>query len=181
VTGPRTMPAFARWPPELPRVFAKNDDEPCEHAKDSGIAKQPGRSSCILLIEDNPVDVLLVQESLEEHGIDCDLLVLTDGERAIAHLDEVDSKGELSCPALIILDLNLPRRNGREVLKRVRGSGKCGNVPVVVLSSSDAQQDKQDAAQLGAQLYIRKPLNLEEFMSIGAKLKMLLANSSAAE
>jgi DNA-binding response OmpR family regulator len=135
------------------------------------------RAACILLVEDNPADVLLVQESLDEHGIDCDLTVMNDGEKAFHFIDQIEA-GKASCPALLVLDLNLPKRSGREVLSRLRASTVCAQVPVVILSSSDAPRDRKEAAQLGATLYIRKPSNLEDFMALGAILKRILSGTS---
>lgn len=100
-----------------------------------------------------------------------------DGEKAIAFLDEVD-EGITPCPALIVLDLNLPKRTGREVLQRVRSSPRCGKTLVAIFSSSDAAKDREETANLGANRYIRKPSNLDEFMAVGSILKDLLSQRS---
>ncbi len=91
-----------------------------------------GKIPCILLVEDNSADVDLVREALEEHAVRCELVLTTDGEHAIEFLESVDT-GKTRCPDLIILDLNLPKKPGHEVLRRVRTSLKCNHVPVVVL------------------------------------------------
>ena len=127
----------------------------------------------IVLVEDNPADVLLLRAALASHEVDSCVYVARDGDEAISVLDDVD-KTEIPCPDLIVLDLNLPRRSGFEVLQRVRSSGKCSEKPVVILSSSEALPDREKAARLGASCYIRKPSTLKDFMSIGAKLKTLL-------
>ncbi|MGH9633004.1 MAG: response regulator [Bryobacteraceae bacterium] len=133
-----------------------------------------GRHSvCILLVEDNPADVTLVREALEEHRVDCNLVVLRDGEEAVEFIEQVD-EGDAACPQLVILDLNLPKKTGREVLERMRTSPVCGRVPVAILSSSDAARDKEVTARLGVSRYIRKPSNLDEFLRIGGILKDLL-------
>jgi CheY-like chemotaxis protein len=88
-------------------------------------------------------------------------------------MDQVDA-GSAPCPVLVVLDLNLPKRNGREVLERIRQSPCCGKVPVAVFSSSDAATDRQEAARLGANRYIQKPSNLDEFLKIGGILRTLL-------
>jgi chemotaxis family two-component system response regulator Rcp1 len=129
--------------------------------------------SSILLVEDNPADAGLVREALEEHGIEGELTVLLDGEQAINFMNELDA-GPGSCPDLIIVDLNLPRKPGRAVLKYIRQSHKCSRAPVAILTSSDAERDKSDAARLGASRYIRKPLRLEEFLSLGSVFKEML-------
>ena len=129
---------------------------------------------CILMIEDNPADVALVREALHEHGVDCNLIVLTDGEKAVQYIERIEKSRE-PCPALVLLDLNLPRRHGRDVLGLLRRCKTCAATPVVVLSSSGAKTDIDEAAALGATQYIRKSLDLDEFMTIGATLKLLLS------
>jgi chemotaxis family two-component system response regulator Rcp1 len=129
---------------------------------------------CIFLAEDNPADVGLLQVALEEHNVNCDLFVAADGERAVAFIDELDF-GSAGCPALAILDLNLPKRTGREVLLRMRESPVWDSIPVVILTSSDSERDRAETAKLGASKYIKKPSNLEAFLRIGDEVKQLLA------
>lgn len=125
-------------------------------------------------MEDNPADAHLVRAAIAEHGVDCELSVLTDGAKAIAFMDHVDATSH-PCPHLVVLDLNLPKRTGLEVLQRIRESGKCSNAPVVILSSSDANSDRMAALTLGANRYIKKPLDLEEFLKVGGALKDMLS------
>jgi CheY-like chemotaxis protein len=80
----------------------------------------------------------------------------------------------VDCPDLVIIDLNLPRKSGREVLETMRRSDRCRHVPVVILSSSDAQEDRADAAWLGATRYIRMPSQLEDFLRLGAIFKEII-------
>jgi DNA-binding response OmpR family regulator len=134
------------------------------------------RQVFIVLVDDNPADVLLVREALSWHDVKSDLLVARDGDEAIRVLDEIDSHG-LPCPDLVVLDLNLPRKNGFEVLQRIRSAGRCRTSPVAILSSSDALSDRKRADLLGASQYFQKPSNLQDFMSIGAKLKDMLASA----
>lgn len=131
------------------------------------------KAEYILIVEDNSGDAALLRQSLREHGVKMDIVFLTDGERAMQLIDEVDS-GIRPCPSLVVLDLNLPRRTGAEVLRKIRASASCRTVPVAICSSSDAAKDREEAAQLGANRYIRKPSNVEEFLRIGAALKSLL-------
>ncbi len=126
----------------------------------------------ILLVEDNPADVLLVREALEEHKVRADVYVVSDGEKAVRFID--DEAAALPCPDLIILDLNLPRKSGREVLEHIRASEMLAKVRVVVLSSSDAPKDMEESFRLGIARYIRKPSSLSEFMKIGGTLRGLL-------
>jgi DNA-binding response OmpR family regulator len=127
----------------------------------------------ILLIEDNQADAALVREALEEHDVKGELLLITDGDKAIRYIDAMERQ-QAGCPDLVILDLNLPKRSGREVLQSIRRSAHWRNTTVVVLSSSDARQDQADAMDLGARRYISKPLRLEEFLRLGAVFKELL-------
>jgi CheY-like chemotaxis protein len=124
-------------------------------------------------VEDNSGDVSLLRHALKHHGVLSRIVVMKDGERASKFLDEADAK-EQAVPALIILDLNLPKKTGKELLARVRQSPLFRDVPVLVFSSSQADADRQDALRLGANKYITKPSNLDEFLSIGAVLKAIL-------
>lgn len=121
-----------------------------------------------MLIEDNPADAGLVRTALEEHGVEGELTIIADGESALDFIRDLDLHPDVACPGLVILDLNLPRRPGREVLEAMRNSERCRLIPVLVLSSSDAARDQDDAARLGASGYIRKPTRLEEFLRLGA-------------
>lgn len=127
----------------------------------------------ILLVEDNPADVFLLREALASNQVKSQLFVARDGEEGIRYIDQID-EALAPCPDLIVIDLNLPRKSGFEVLARVRASWKCGDKPAVILSSSTAPADRQRAASLGASVYIRKPSSLKEFLSIGESLKELL-------
>ena len=145
-------------------------DEPAEPTR-------PRKLASILLIEDNHADVELVREALLEHEVEGELIVLTNGESAIEFIRTFDAQ-RAACPGLIILDLNLPKRRGLEVLEFVRQSASCCRAQVVILSSSDSLQDRTEATRLGASRYIRKPSRLQEFMSLGAIFKAMLDNGS---
>ncbi|HWB86535.1 MAG TPA: response regulator [Bryobacteraceae bacterium] len=129
----------------------------------------------ILLIEDNAGDVTLIRESLREHGLKCQLVTIRDGEKAVQYVDNMEADAA-SGPSLIILDLNLPKVNGLEILKRLRESSKFQQVPVVVFSSSDDARDRQSVEQLGATRYVQKPSNLQEFMTIGRVIGAVIAS-----
>jgi CheY-like chemotaxis protein len=128
----------------------------------------------ILLVEDNPGDVILIREMLAEHGLRGELKVIADGDLACEFIARLDRDSKIQCPGLLILDLNLPRRSGCEVLKTLRESDRCGRIPVAILSSSSAPKDRDAVTALGADTYIQKPISLEEFMQIGAILKQVL-------
>jgi DNA-binding response OmpR family regulator len=127
----------------------------------------------ILLIEDNPADATLVREALEQHNVCCEVILVTNGEVAVDFLKEIEAQ-DLPCPDLVILDLNLPRKSGADVLRRMRASVKCGQMAVAVLTSSDSQRDKEETASLGASTYIRKPSRLAEFIKLGGVFKQML-------
>jgi CheY-like chemotaxis protein len=131
----------------------------------------------VVLVEDNPADALLVRKAFEAHGIEGEITILTDGEMAIGFIDLVETEA-VPCPDLVIIDLNLPKRPGREVLERMRQSQKCREVPVLILSSSDAHADRADAARFRASGYIRKPTRLDEFLDLGAVFKETLGQLS---
>jgi len=128
-------------------------------------------------VEDNPADSGLVREALKEHAVDCELILMTDGEQAIDFIQCLDA-GQLPCPDLVILDLNLPKRPGRDVLARMRASPGCSRVLVVILTSSNNQKDRDDAARLGASRYIQKPSRLHEFIELGRVFKEMLSGRS---
>lgn len=127
----------------------------------------------VLLVEDNPADVDLVMVALREHQVCCELLVINNGERAVSLLDQIDA-GQHPCPSLFIIDLNLPRRPGTEVLRRIRASQAFAHVPVVVLTSSDDDRDKLAVAQFSPSRYLQKPLTLEAFLVLGRIFSELL-------
>jgi len=127
----------------------------------------------VLLVEDNPADIGLVREALREHQVGCDLTVIKDGAAAIKFIEDVE-EGIHHCPDLIIVDLNLPKRPGREVLQHVRAGKSRKEIPIVVLTSSDNQKDKDDVAEYNPSIYIRKPSKLDEFMKLGVIFKNFL-------
>jgi CheY-like chemotaxis protein len=127
----------------------------------------------LLLVEDNEADVVLIRASLNRHGFAGDLLVLTDGEQAI-NLFEAGGGAEDPDFDAMILDLNLPKRTGIEVLAALRNSERGRNLPVAVFSSSASQEERQAAAALGANLYLQKSSDLGEFMKLGERIRELL-------
>jgi CheY-like chemotaxis protein len=134
----------------------------------------------ILLAEDNPADVYLIRESLREHGVECTMQVASDGGE-VMRIIAGDPAQEGEAPVLIVLDLNLPRHDGLEILERLRESRRLSGVPVVVLTSSDSPQDRLIATKLGARMYLRKPSNLEQFLDLGQVFKDLIAQKPAAD
>ena len=133
-----------------------------------------GTAREILLAEDNPADVYLVREALREHGVECALRVASDGAEMLRMISSEQALSEGRRLGLIILDLNLPRHDGCEILQRLRETSELAHVPVVVLTSSDSPRDRLVASQFGAACFLRKPSNLEQFLSLGAVFKDLL-------
>jgi CheY-like chemotaxis protein len=142
------------------------------------VAKDPNRMLNILLAEDNPADVYLIRAALEEHGVRLPLQVASDGREVmrIINQQELDPETELS---LIILDLNLPRHDGLEILQRLRETQRLTRIPVVVLTSSDSPHDRKLASELGAACFLRKPSNLEQFLDLGSIFEELLSRAKA--
>jgi chemotaxis family two-component system response regulator Rcp1 len=128
----------------------------------------------VLLADDNPSDVYLIREALREHGVDCSLRVATDGKDVLNIISGEAPDAGPEHLSLIILDLNMPRHDGIEILQKLKESASLERIPVVVLTSSDSPRDRLMATQLGATRYLRKPSNLEEFLSLGATFKELL-------
>jgi chemotaxis family two-component system response regulator Rcp1 len=130
----------------------------------------------IVLVEDAEADVFLVREALQQGGLDFTLRVLDDGEKAVDFIEEVEEDETEPCPDLVLLDLNLPKKSGTQVLERMRKGRRCGRIPVIVLTSSDSPKDKEQTARLGANQYIRKPSRLAEFMKLGEIVRDLLTS-----
>jgi CheY-like chemotaxis protein len=129
-------------------------------------------TKCILLAEDNPADVYLIREAICKYrGLkDLNLIVVTDGEQAIDFILRRGRFGQSCRPDLIILDLNLPKSDGVDVLRCVREQSDLSNVPVVILTSSDSPTDRSATESLGADSFITKPSDLDAFMELGGML-----------
>ena len=128
----------------------------------------------ILLAEDNPSDALLVREALREQQIDCELHTIADGEAAMNFIDQLDLDSKKPCPDLLLIDLHLPKRDGEEIIRRLRASERCGQVPVIVLTGSYSPDDRQAAEENAVLHYFRKSPSLEAFMEIGALVRQTL-------
>ena len=133
----------------------------------------------IVLVEDAEPDVFLVREALERDGLEFELEVLDDGEKAVDFIDRIDQDPGIRRPNLLLLDLNLPKKSGGQVLERVRQSPVCAHVPVVILTSSDSPMDKARAAQYKATEYFKKPSKWDEFMRLGPLVRDLLVEGAA--
>jgi CheY-like chemotaxis protein len=128
--------------------------------------KSNGRAVEILLVEDNPGDVRLTVEALKESTVRNHLSVVNDGEQALAFLRREGDYGSAARPDIIVLDLNLPRLDGRQVLAEIKADDDLKRIPVVVLTTSKAEQDILATYELHANCYINKPVDLDKFMDV---------------
>jgi CheY-like chemotaxis protein len=129
----------------------------------------PGESSLpieVLLVEDDPGDVLMTQEAFEEHKVRNKLNVVQDGEEALAYLRREGRFAEAPRPDLILLDLNLPRVDGREVLQVIKEDLDLRRIPVVVLTTSQADEDILRSYSLHANAYVTKPVDFDSFIAV---------------
>ncbi|ADO75206.1 response regulator [Stigmatella aurantiaca] len=129
-------------------------------------SEDTGRPIEILLVEDNPGDVRLTIEALKEGKVRNNLSVARDGVEALAFLRREGIHEKASRPDLILLDLNLPRKDGREVLEEIKQDASLRRIPVVVLTTSKAEEDILRTYDLHANCYINKPVDLEQFISV---------------
>jgi CheY-like chemotaxis protein len=125
----------------------------------------------ILLVEDNPGDIRLIQEAFKEGGFSSNLNITRDGEQAMAFLRQEGEYSESPRPRFIILDLNLPRKDGREVLAEIKADKKLRQIPVVILSTSTSAEDVRHAYDLHANCYVPKPLDIEHLVEFGRSLE----------
>lgn len=120
----------------------------------------------ILLVEDNAADILLLQEALEDLELNIHLSVVNNGEEAMSYLSRAEPFAGAARPDVILLDLNLPKKNGFSVLQEIKQNLKLKDIPVIVLSTSQAQEDVNRCYKLQANCFITKPSDLESFMEV---------------
>jgi CheY-like chemotaxis protein len=125
----------------------------------------------ILLVEDNPGDVRLTQEALREGKVWNSLSVVNDGVAAIKFLRREESYGSAPRPDIVLLDLNLPKKDGRQVLEEIKLDPDLRRIPVVILTTSKAEEDVLRSYNLHANCYITKPVDLEQFMGVVASIE----------
>jgi two-component system, chemotaxis family, response regulator Rcp1 len=116
----------------------------------------------VLVVEDNPSDVYLIRSAIEASGFKTSITIQKDGELATNFLDEIDRNAALSIPDLVILDLNLPKLKGTEVLENIRRSPRCQRVVVIVISTSALESGQEWVSRLGVSAYFRKPSEFDE-------------------
>jgi CheY-like chemotaxis protein len=129
----------------------------------------------ILVAEDNPADVYLLREAFQVTTDDVELLIVADGEQALEYIQRQGQFRDAIIPDLVVLDLNLPKSDGGDVLKCLRETPAYAHVPVVVLTSSDSPRDRKTAESLGANCFITKPSDLDAFLNLGRRLMSVAA------
>ncbi len=129
-----------------------------------------------MIVEDNLADVFLIRRAIEAANVYAGLHVVHDGEQAIRFFDEVDGDITAPCPDLVILDINLPRKHGGEVLQHMRETRRCRSALVIAVSTSDSAHDREQMMKLGANAYFRKPSDYADFMKLGDMVKSLLSS-----
>ncbi|HEY3397536.1 MAG TPA: response regulator [Armatimonadota bacterium] len=130
-------------------------------------AETVSRPLDILLVEDNRADIRLAEKAIRASGINYRLIVVRDGAEALQYLREPESGTDLlHRPDLVLLDLNMPRRDGREVLSEIKSDDRLRSIPVVILTTSEAESDIQMAYRLHANSYVVKPMDVTQFMQV---------------
>jgi CheY-like chemotaxis protein len=125
----------------------------------------------ILLVEDNPGDVRLTQEAFRDAHVPVKLSVVMDGEEALKYLHKDVQYAEATRPDIILLDLNIPKKDGREVLEAIKNDYELRAIPVVVLTTSNAEQDIVKTYNLNVNAYINKPVDFDRFFDIVQKIE----------
>ena len=138
------------------------------------------RKTRVLVIDDNPGDTELLRMALEAAGADCELTILDNGWDALEFVRRQGSFAGAALPDLVVLDLNLPRNDGAEILETMRAGDPFSAVPVAVLTSSSSSRERARVENLNIECFIVKPSNLDAFLKIGAILRDILARNLSA-
>jgi DNA-binding response OmpR family regulator len=145
-----------------------------KHAADVGAAN-------ILVIEDNASDVFLLDRALKKQNLQFELVHLLSGDEALAFIRRQGAYADASIPNMILVDLNLSKYSGEDILREIRGAGHLAGIPVCVWSSSRSRRDETLLKDLGVAQFIAKPSGLDQFMDIGKIIKDLLGSAGAAD
>ena len=127
---------------------------------------EPPRLVQILLVEDNPEEVLLTRETLKDAKVANEVHVANDGEKALSFVRREGEFADAPRPDLILLDLNLPLKDGRQVLRELKDADELRSIPVIILTTSASDQDMLEAYDKSVNAYIRKPVNLDRFIDV---------------
>ncbi len=158
-------------PASVPGLFPRRESE---------MNPRAGRRVSVVLAEDQPGDELLIRESLSATFPHLELSVHRDGEEMMRWLDMLETE-YASRPDVVLLDLNLPRFTGEQVLERLRSTARGESIPVVIVTSSDSPYDRAAAARLGAARYFRKPAEYDAFMKLGDVVHEVLSAGGEEE
>jgi DNA-binding response OmpR family regulator len=153
----------------------KSDESPGASLEDASIV----RTARILVIEDNASDVFLLDRALKKHELRFELIHLLSGDEALAFIRRQGAHADAAAPSLILVDLNLSKYTGEDILREIRRAGHLAGVPVCVWSSSKSRRDEALLKTLGVAQFITKPSGLDQFMEIGRIIKDLLAGATA--
>jgi two-component system, chemotaxis family, response regulator Rcp1 len=137
------------------------------------VTPAPRTPLTIIVVEDNPLDIYLIRWVLTAHALAHELQVIDNGDRAMDYVNQLAHEERRRSPTIMLLDLNLPQRDGREILQRVKAIPYGSDVRVVVVTSSNNAADRQETLALGADAYFVKPYHLTEFMQLGDLIKGL--------
>ena len=185
-TMPTAMPGpVSAWPSASASLSAtmagsgsnRNPDADRSAASLSPSDQSGVRPWQILIAEDSKSDVYLIRQALQKSGIDAQIHVTDDGEKTVRFFERADADVTEPCPDLILLDINMPRYKGGDILRRLRGSGRCKDALVLVVTSSDSQRDREEMDAFGANGYFRKPSDFSEFMKLGQLVRDLLGRN----
>lgn len=135
-----------------------------------------GNRYSIVLAEDSRADIFLVRQALAQSGLEHELLIIDDTSGAMSLLNRIGE--DLPRPDLVLMDLNLPRVDGTELIRLFREHPECKSVPVIVVTSSDSPKDRARTAELGISEYFRKPSDLMEFMRLGSVVRSVLEHKA---
>lgn len=130
------------------------------------MTQQPERQVEILLVEDDPGDVLMTREAFQDYKLRNQLHVVNDGAEAMSFLRQEGEYADKPRPDLVLLDLNLPRMDGRQVLEAIKSDAELASIPVVVLTTSEAEEDVVGSYSLHANAYVTKPVDFERFIEV---------------
>jgi len=116
----------------------------------------------------------LIQRALKKSGIEAQIHLAEDGEKAMKFFEQADTNAAAPCPDLVLLDINMPRYKGSDILRKLRASSRCKDALVLVVTSSDSSRDREEMDALGANGYFRKPSVFSEFMALGQMVRDVL-------
>jgi CheY-like chemotaxis protein len=129
------------------------------------------------VVEDNKGDVFLIREAIQGK-LDAEIRIVQDGEQAIRFFEQAERDHTISCPDLVILDINLPKKHGGQVLSYMKKTIRSVGIPVVIVTSSDSARDREQMKSQGADAYFRKPSEYTEFMKLGQLVEKLLESQA---